>query len=183
MSSFCGSRPAKSEFREQPFPEIPHLSCTREALDSLANASLEWMQGVSSEEWPEVQIRVLVVDDSAAIRQAVRSCIVGHAELEFCGEAENGDVALDMVRKLNPDIVVLDLMMPGLNGFEVAREIGTSAPHTRIIMFTANDCEGLIREAQNVGISRVIAKSGDGVATNLVAAIRELYHGRDAASI
>jgi DNA-binding NarL/FixJ family response regulator len=72
-------------------------------------------------------------------------------------------------------------MMPGMNGFEVAREIGTSAPQTRIIMFTANDCEGLIREAQNVGISRVIAKSGDAVATNLVAAIRELFHRRDAA--
>jgi chemotaxis response regulator CheB len=64
-----------------------------------------------------VPIRILVVDDSAAIRQAVRSWIEGHAELEICGEAENGDVGLDMVRKLNPDIAVLDLVMPGMNGF------------------------------------------------------------------
>jgi hypothetical protein len=48
-------------------------------------------------------------------------------------------------------------------------------------MFTANDCEGLIREAQNVGISRVIAKSGDGVASRLLAAIKELFYERDAA--
>jgi len=62
-----------------------------------------------------VPIRILVVDDSAAIRQAVRACIEGHTEIELCGEAENGGVALDMLRKLNPDIVVLDLMMPGMD--------------------------------------------------------------------
>jgi len=125
-------------------------------------------------------IRILVVDDSEVIRQAVRSCIEGHTELEVCGEAENGRVALDMVRRLNPDIVVLDLVMPGMNGFEVAREIAASAPRTRMIMFTANDCEGLIREAQDVGISKVIAKSSDGVANHLLEAIRGVSHGRDA---
>jgi two-component system, NarL family, invasion response regulator UvrY len=128
-----------------------------------------------------VPIRILVVDDSAAIRQAVRSCMEGHTELEVCGEAESGGVALDIVRMLNPDIVILDLMMPGMNGFELAREIVARAPHTRMIMFTTNDCSGLIREAQGVGISRVIAKSGDGAATHLMATIRERFHERDAA--
>jgi DNA-binding NarL/FixJ family response regulator len=128
-----------------------------------------------------VPIRILVVDDSEAIRQAVRACIEEHAELEVCGEAENGSVALDMVRKLHPDIVVLDLMMPGMNGIEVAREIGARASRTRMIMFTANVCEGLLREAQDVGISRVIAKSSDAVASHLLAAIREVFHERDAA--
>jgi DNA-binding NarL/FixJ family response regulator len=128
-----------------------------------------------------VPIRILVVDDSAVIREAVRSCIDGHTELEVCGEAENGDVALDMVRRLNPDIVVLDLVMPGMNGFEVARQIAAITPGTRMILFTANDCEGLIREAQDMGISRVPGKSGDGVASHLLAAIREVFHGRDAA--
>jgi two-component system response regulator DesR len=126
-------------------------------------------------------IRILVVDDSAIIRQAVRSCIEGHTGLEICGEAENGDVGLDMVRKLSPDIVVLDLVMPGMNGFEVARQIAANAPRTRVIMFTGIDCEGLIREAQEVGIHRVIAKSGDGVANRLLAAIKEVFHERDAA--
>ena len=51
---------------------------------------------------------------------------------------------------------------------------------TRMIMFTANDWEGLVREAQNVGISRVVAKSGDGVASHLLEAIRKLFHERDA---
>jgi chemotaxis response regulator CheB len=72
-------------------------------------------------------IRILVVDDSAAIRQAVRSCIESNTYWEVCGEAENGGVALDVVRELNPDVMVLDLVMPGMNGFEVAREIAASA--------------------------------------------------------
>jgi DNA-binding NarL/FixJ family response regulator len=128
-----------------------------------------------------VPIRILIVDDSAAIRRAIRSCIEGHPELEVCGEAENGGVALDMVRKLNPQIVVLDLVMPGINGFELAREIVASAPDTRMIMFTFNDCEELIREAQDVGISRVVAKSGDEVASHLLTAIRELFDEHEAA--
>jgi DNA-binding NarL/FixJ family response regulator len=71
--------------------------------------------------------------------------------------------------------------MPGMNGFEVAREIAGRAPRTRMIMFTANDCEGLIREAQAVGISRVIAKSGDGVAGHLLDAIKDAFQERDVA--
>jgi chemotaxis response regulator CheB len=103
---------------------------------------LERMQLNLPEERPDVPIRILVVDDSEAIRQAVRACIEGHAELDLCGAAENGGVALDMVRKLNPDIVILDLMMPGMNGLEVAREIVASAPRTRMIMFTSDAGEG-----------------------------------------
>jgi DNA-binding NarL/FixJ family response regulator len=128
-----------------------------------------------------VPIRILIVDDSAAIRQAVRSCIESNTELEICGEAENGVVALDMVRKVNPDVVVLDLAMPGMNGLAVAQEIRASAPDTRMVMFTANDCEALLEQAKGAGISRVIAKSGDGVVNHLLAAIRDVFHERDAA--
>lgn len=105
-------------------------------------------------------LRILVVDDSEAIRQSVRSCIESKTDWQVCGEAENGNVALNMVRELDPDIVVLDLSMPGRNGLEVAREIAATAPRTRMIIFTANDCEQLIREAESAGISRVVAKSG-----------------------
>ena len=64
-------------------------------------------------------LRILVVDDSEAIREAARSCIEMNTNWQVCGEAENGSVALDMVRELNPDVVVLDLSMPGMNGPEV----------------------------------------------------------------
>ncbi len=125
--------------------------------------------------------RILIVDDSAAIRQAVRSCIEENTEWEICGEAENGNTALDMVRALKPDLMVLDLMMPGTNGLEVAREIARRGLGTRIVMFTSADCEGLIREARNVGISRVITKSGDGIVNHLLAAIRDVFREHEAA--
>ena len=126
-------------------------------------------------------VRILVVDDSEAIREAVKSCIETHTDLKVCGEADNGSVARDMVRELNPDVVVLDLSMPGMNGLELAREIATNAPRTRMIMFTANDCEQLIREAESAGISKVVAKSGERIVHHLLTAIKDLFDERDAA--
>lgn len=104
-----------------------------------------------------------------------------NTDWEVCGVAENGDAALNMVRELRPDIMVLDLAMPGMNGLEVAREIRARAPGTQMIMFAGNDCEALLKEAQDPGISRVIAKSGDRVVDHLLAAIRDAFHKRDAA--
>jgi len=126
-------------------------------------------------------LRILVVDDSQAIREAVRSCIETNTNWQVCGEAENGNVALEMVRELNPDVVVLDLSMPGMNGLEVAREIAANAPRTRMIMFTANNCEQLIKEAESAGISKVVAKSGDSIVHHLLTAIKDLFDERDAA--
>jgi len=126
-------------------------------------------------------IRILVVDDSAIVRQADRSCIESNTDWEVCGVAESGAAALDMVRELRPDIVVLDLAMPGMNGLEVAREIRATARGTRMIMFTGNDCEALLKKAEDAGISKVVAKSGDGVVDHLLAAIRDVFHKRDAA--
>lgn len=86
-----------------------------------------------------------------------------------------------MVLTRNPDIVVLDLAMPGMNGLELAREIAATAPRTRMIMFTANDCEQLVKEAQDVGIRKVVAKSGHGIVHHLLAAIKDVFHEHDAA--
>jgi DNA-binding NarL/FixJ family response regulator len=123
-------------------------------------------------------IRILVVDDSEAIRRAVRSCIESSTDLQLCGEAENGAVSLDMVLTRNPDIVVLDLAMPGMNGLELAREIAATASRTRMTMFTSNDCEQLVKEAQDVGNRKVVAKSGHGIVHHLLAA---MFHEHDAA--
>jgi chemotaxis response regulator CheB len=105
-------------------------------------------------------LRILVVDDNEAIRQAVRSCLELNTDWQVCGEAENGSIALDMVRELNPDVIVLGLALPGMNGLEVARGIAANALRTRMIMFTANDCEQFIKEAESAGISKVVAKLG-----------------------
>jgi DNA-binding NarL/FixJ family response regulator len=86
-----------------------------------------------------------------------------------------------MVQELNPHVVVLDLSMPGMNGLEVAREIAANAPHTRMILFTVNDCEQLIKEAESAGVSKVVAKSGDNIVHHLLTAIKDLLHEGDAA--
>ena len=98
--------------------------------------------------------------------------------MQLCGEAENGAVSLDMVLTRNPDIVVLDLAMPGMNGLELAREIAATAPRTRMILFTSNDCEQLVKEAQDAGIRKGVAKSGHGIVHPLLAA---MFHEHDAA--
>jgi DNA-binding NarL/FixJ family response regulator len=70
--------------------------------------------------------------------------------------------------------------MPGMNGFELARKIVASAPRTRMIMFTAIDCEPLIKDAQDVGIIKVVANSGEGIVGHLLAAIEDVFQERDA---
>jgi DNA-binding NarL/FixJ family response regulator len=97
-------------------------------------------------------LRILVVDDSEGVRQAVRSCIESNTDWQVCGEAENGVFVLDMVREMDPDVVVPGLSMPVMNGLELAQGIAATAPRTRMIMFTANDCEQPMKEAQAVGI-------------------------------
>ena len=120
-----------------------------------------------------MSIKVLIVDDSLAIRQAVRSCIESNTDWQVCGEAEDGKAAIDLVRRLNPDLLVLDLSMPVMNGLEAAREIAAIAPKTRIVLFTAHDCEQLLRDAQNVGIKAVLPKDGADALGRLLCALRE----------
>ena len=66
----------------------------------------------------DVALRILIVDDSGVIRQALRSCIESNTGWEVCGEAENGKIAVHLAQQLKPDVVVLDLKMPTMNGLE-----------------------------------------------------------------
>lgn len=115
--------------------------------------------------------KILIVDDAAAIRRALRTSIERRTGWKVCGEAENGKMAVDMVRELDPDVVVLDLSMPVMNGLEAARHIAALAPRTRMLMFTLHAQPELVRQAQKVGISHVISKS-EGLDSNVVDAIR-----------
>jgi DNA-binding NarL/FixJ family response regulator len=94
-----------------------------------------------------VTARILVVDDAPAIRRSVRLYLEQEGNWIICGEAENGKVAIDRVRELRPDVVILDLSMPVMNGLEAARVIKTIAPGTRILMFTRHTYPYLSEEA------------------------------------
>ena len=91
----------------------------------------------------------------------------------MCGEAENGAVAIEQVGKLSPDVVLLDLDMPVMNGLEAARQIARMAPNTAMVMLTMHSCDQLVKEAQAVGIRRVLSKS-DAIAEQLLVSLTSM---------
>lgn len=114
---------------------------------------------------------ILLVDDSTLIRHSLRSCIEQNSDWEICGEAENGKVAVEKVKQLHPDVVILDLHMPVMNGLEAARQINRLAPQTTMVMFTLHDCTQLSEDAHAAGIKDVLSKTYQ-VTDHLLASLR-----------
>jgi DNA-binding NarL/FixJ family response regulator len=117
---------------------------------------------------------VLIVDHSARIRHALRSSIEQTRDWQVCGEAANGKVAVEKVRQMRPDVVILDLQMPFMDGLEIARQINLLAPNTAMLMFTMRNCEQLLKYAPAAGIRDVLSKS-DGLAEHLLACLKSLH--------
>lgn len=115
---------------------------------------------------------VLIVDDSLPIRRSLRTWLEQRGGWKVCGEAENGAVAVERVRALKPDVVILDLSMPVINGLEAARKIASIAPETAMVLFTMHASEHLMKDARNAGIRDVISKL-DGPA-NLLASLENI---------
>jgi len=103
--------------------------------------------------------RILIVDDSSLVRQRLRDLLQQHPDWRVCGEAVNGRDAIDKARELNPDVIVLDFLMPGMDGLQAAREIGKVVPSIPILMFTMHMSRQLVHEAQKAGIQGAVAKS------------------------
>jgi two-component system response regulator NreC len=102
--------------------------------------------------------RILLVDDNPMIRSLIRFGIETKTSWEVCGEAENGKDAIEKVRELNPDVVILDMQMPVMNGLEAAYHIAQIAPKPSLLMFTMHQSEQLLKLAQAAGIKDVISK-------------------------
>lgn len=115
-----------------------------------------------------------IVDDSPQIRQALRSFLETNTDWEICGEAENGQAAIELVQRLNPDLLILDLSMPVMNGFDAARNIIALSPKTGIVMFTAHASDQLLEEARHVGIKAVVPKDGNGSLQLLLTELQEV---------
>lgn len=114
---------------------------------------------------------ILVVDDNPAIRHSLRSRIEDETDWKVC-EAENGKVAVDMVQTFCPDVIILDLSMPVMNGLDAAREISEIAPKAHILLFTLHSSTQLLEDARNAGVNDVLSKSEAG--GTVVHAIRSL---------
>ena len=106
---------------------------------------------------------VLIVDDSALIRHSLRSCLEQDPDWRVCGEAEDGKIAVERVKELHPDVVILDLQMPKMDGLAAARQITAVAPETAMVMFTMHSDGQLRKAARAAGIKDVVSKS-EGIA-------------------
>jgi DNA-binding NarL/FixJ family response regulator len=117
--------------------------------------------------------RILLVDDHEIVRMGVRILLAGNPEWEVCGEAADGRQALREVVNLVPDVVILDLSLPVMNGFEVAKEIRRIAPSTKIVLFSIHEVPAI---AHHVGIDAFVAKSS-GIEV-LVTTLERVLHRR-----
>jgi DNA-binding NarL/FixJ family response regulator len=118
---------------------------------------LEYANWVQSRE-TYLATRILIADDSPVVRQCVGRLLGGHPGWEICGEASDGEDAVCKARELTPDVVVLDFMMPGKNGIEVAREIGTLLPKIPILLCSVFLSPQLIDLARGAGIAGTLSK-------------------------
>jgi CheY-like chemotaxis protein len=113
---------------------------------------------------------ILIVDDHEIVRHFIRTVIcTSRPDWEVCGEATNGKEAIEAVKALKPDVVILDLMMPVMGGLEAASQIGTLAPKPRVLVFTLYESKELMEEARKAGADGYISKSRAG--TDLLRAI------------
>jgi DNA-binding NarL/FixJ family response regulator len=103
--------------------------------------------------------RVLIVDDHAFIRRGVQGILHSFPEWELCGEADNGQEAVRLAEALRPEIIIMDVSMPGLNGLEATRIICDLLPSTKILLLTLHSSTELVRSAFRAGARGYVLKS------------------------
>ena len=117
-------------------------------------------------------LRILVVDDHAVVRRGVRSLLESRDGWEVCGEATTGRDAVEQSRRLRPDVVVMDLSLPELNGLDATRHILKDAPETEVLVLTMHQSEELARDVLQAGARGYVLKSD--ADENLIAAVESL---------
>jgi DNA-binding NarL/FixJ family response regulator len=120
--------------------------------------------------------KILIVDDHEIVREGLRTLLARSAlDFDVCGEATNALTALEMVAVLNPDLVIMDITMPGTSGLVAARRISKLQPAPRVLMFTMHDFERLGTEVREAGAQGYVLKSQ--ASRDLIIAIRSLLDG------
>jgi two-component system, NarL family, response regulator NreC len=121
------------------------------------------------------KIRVLLADDHSIVRQGFRMILGAQEDMEIVGEAGNGREAVTMCEQLHPDIVVMDVAMPELNGIEATRRITEAAPHTRVLALSMHKDSVYVREILRAGARGYLLK--DSIDVDLLAAVRAIAKG------
>jgi DNA-binding NarL/FixJ family response regulator len=121
-------------------------------------------------------VRVLIVDDHEIVREGISQLIArSRPEWLICGQASNGEQAIELVQTLTPDVVILDISMPKVNGLQVASKIAAMQLRCRVLMFTMHESERLARDVRAAGAQGVVLKSQ--AARDLIRAMDHLLAG------
>lgn len=122
------------------------------------------------------KIKIIIVDDHRIVREGIRNLLSSESDIEVLAECENGREAIKLVHKHNPDVTLMDISMPELNGIEAIAQITHSMPNTRIIILTMHSEHSFIWKAFKAGAYAYLLK--DCAAEELVAAIRHVNSGK-----
>jgi DNA-binding NarL/FixJ family response regulator len=121
-------------------------------------------------------VRILVADDHPVVRHGLRTLLGSRPEWEIIDEAENGIEAVERAERLQPDVVVLDVSMPRMDGLEACRRIRKRVPKSEVLIVTQHDSAQMIREAKNAGAKGYVVKSD--AARDLLAAVEAVSQHR-----
>src|SRR6266508_6709566 len=121
------------------------------------------------------KMRVLIVDDHPVTRDGLRSALSTSDDVEVVGESSNGEEAVEAVKELSPEVVFMDVRMPGMDGLETTRVIRDIAPDTKVILFTIEESRAAIADAIRAGVSGYLLK--DVSASELIKAARLALEG------
>jgi two-component system, NarL family, response regulator NreC len=121
------------------------------------------------------RIRILLADDHAVVRQGFKMILGAQPDMEIVGEAGNGRDAVELAAQIKPDVVVMDVAMPELNGIEATRRLAESVPHARVVALSMHKDSVYVREILRAGARGYLLK--DSVAADLVSAVRAVARG------
>jgi two-component system, NarL family, response regulator LiaR len=127
------------------------------------------------------RVRILIVDDHDGLRLAIRNLLECQRGFEICGEAKDGAAGVEKVAELKPDVVILNIVMPVMDGFEAARQIIAVSPHSRIVMLSSYKDKQLLEEARNLGAVCYVPKSD--AEHELIEAVKAAARGESSALV
>ena len=135
--------------------------------------TVKLMSAISQLKAADRKIRILIADDHPLIRKTVRAVLEEDPRFEVCGEAINGAAAIEETGRLKPDVVVLNVVMPVLNGLEAARFIKYRVPETVIVILSSDADEEFVKQAKKAGAQAYVSKSraGDALISAIEAAL------------
>jgi DNA-binding NarL/FixJ family response regulator len=121
-------------------------------------------------------VRILIADDHEVVRRGLRALLETRPDWEISGEAVTGRQAVEETRRLTPDVVIMDISMPEMNGLEATRQIRKAVPQTQILILSVHDSEQLVREVLEAGARGYVLKSDAG--RDLIAAVESLCQNK-----